>query len=297
MNPPILQPNDQIRIISPAGTIDPEFIGGAIKVLTGWGFKVTEGESARAEYGRFAGTDEQRLQDLQDALDDTNVKAVLCSRGGYGVARIIDQIDFTGFVSSPKWLIGFSDITILHSAITNLGISSIHGVMAKYFTELPVESEQLQRLKDILTGKFPLYNFQSQSNNRIGVVQGKLIGGNLSVLMGLRGSRFDLDYQDAILFLEDVGEKPYQIDRMIQNLRFGGVLSQLSGLVLGQFSDCDEDPLMMESIQESILSAVSGYNYPVCFNFPAGHVDYNLPLILGGNVTLHITKNNVELSL
>jgi len=297
MNPPILQPNDQIRIISPAGTIDPEFIGGAIKVLTGWGFKVTEGESARAEYGRFAGTDEQRLQDLQDALDDTNVKAVLCSRGGYGVARIIDQIDFTGFVSSPKWLIGFSDITILHNAITNLGISSIHGVMAKYFTELPVESEQLQRLKDILTGKFPLYNFQSQSNNRIGVVQGKLIGGNLSVLMGLRGSRFDLDYQDAILFLEDVGEKPYQIDRMIQNLRFSGVLSQLSGLVLGQFSDCDEDPLMMESIQESILSAVSEYDYPVCFNFPAGHVDYNLPLILGGNVTLHITKNNVELSL
>ena len=297
MNPPILQPNDQIRIISPAGTIDPEYIDGAIKVLTGWGFKVTEGESARAEYGRFAGTDEQRLQDLQDALDDTNVKAVLCSRGGYGVARIIDQIDFTGFVSSPKWLIGFSDITILHNAITNLGISSIHGVMAKYFTELPVESEQLQRLKDILTGKFPLYNFQSQSNNRIGVVQGKLIGGNLSVLMGLRGSRFDLDYQDAILFLEDVGEKPYQIDRMIQNLRFGGVLSQLSGLVLGQFSDCDEDPLMMESIQESILSAVSEYDYPVCFNFPAGHVDYNLPLILGGNVTLHITKNNVELSL
>ena len=297
MNPPILQPNDQIRIISPAGTIDPEYIDGAIKVLTGWGFKVTEGESARAEYGRFAGTDEQRLQDLQDALDDTNVKAVLCSRGGYGVARIIDQIDFTGFVSSPKWLIGFSDITILHNAITNLGISSIHGVMAKYFTELPVESEQLQRLKDILTGKFPLYNFQSQSNNRIGVVQGKLIGGNLSVLMGLRGSRFDLDYQDAILFLEDVGEKPYQIDRMIQNLRFSGVLSQLSGLVLGQFSDCDEDPLMMESIQESILSAVSEYDYPVCFNFPAGHVDYNLPLILGGNATFHITKNNVELSL
>jgi len=297
MNPPILQPNDQIRIISPAGTIDPEYIDGAIKVLTGWGFKVTEGESARAEYGRFAGTDEQRLQDLQDALDDTNVKAVLCSRGGYGVARIIDQIDFTGFVSSPKWLIGFSDITILHNAITNLGISSIHGVMAKYFTELPVESEQLQRLKDILTGKFPLYNFQSQSNNRIGVAQGKLIGGNLSVLMGLRGSRFDLNYRDAILFLEDVGEKPYQIDRMIQNLRFSGVLSQLSGLVLGQFSDCDEDPLMMESIQESILSAVSEYDYPVCFNFPAGHVDYNLPLILGGNVTLHITKNNVELSL
>ena len=297
MNPPILQPNDQIRIISPAGTIDPEYIDGAIKVLTGWGFKVTEGESARAEYGRFAGTDEQRLQDLQDALDDTNVKAVLCSRGGYGVARIIDQIDFTGFVSSPKWLIGFSDITILHNAITNLGISSIHGVMAKYFTELPVESEQLQRLKDILTGKFPLYNFQSQSNNRIGVAQGKLIGGNLSVLIGLRGSRFDLNYRDAILFLEDVGEKPYQIDRMIQNLRFSGVLSQLSGLVLGQFSDCEEDPLMMESIQESILSAVSEYDYPVCFNFPAGHVDYNLPLILGGNVTLHITKNNVELSL
>jgi len=297
MNPPSLKLNDQIRIISPAGSIDPEYIDGAAKVLTGWGFKVTEGESARLEYGRFAGTDEQRLADLQQALDDTNVKAVLCSRGGYGVARIIDQIDFTGFVSSPKWLIGFSDITILHNAITNLGISSIHGVMAKYFTELPVDSIPVQWVKDILGGTCPSYRFPGQPNNRPGEAHGKLIGGNLSVLMGLRGSLFDLNYQHAILFIEDIGEKPYQIDRMIQNLRFSGVLSQLSGLVLGQFNDCEEDPSMMQSLQEAVLEAVSEYDYPVCFNFPAGHVDYNLPLILGGNATLHITENNVELSL
>ncbi|MDD4971461.1 MAG: LD-carboxypeptidase [Paludibacter sp.] len=295
MNPPSLQPNDQIRIISPAGTIDPEYIDGAIKVLAGWGYSVTEGKYCRSEYGRFAGTDEQRLSDLQDALDDTSVKAILCSRGGYGIARIIDKIDFTGFVMSPKWLIGFSDITILHNAITNLGISSIHGVMAKYFAELPAESEQLFRLKDILVGNHPTFSFPAEPNNRIGKGHGKLIGGNLSVMMGLRGSRYDLNYSNAILFIEDIGEKPYQIDRMIQNLRFSGVLSQLSGLVVGQFSDCDEDPLMMQSVQELILEAVEEYDYPVCFNFPAGHVDYNLPVILGAEITLNVSNSVAEL--
>jgi len=295
MTPPFLKPNDQIRIISPSGSIDPVYIDGTIHVLTGWGYKVTEGVYARSEYGRFAGTPEQRAADLQQALDDTDVKAIMCSRGGYGVAQIIDKIDFNGFIKSPKWLIGFSDITILHNAISNLGIASIHGVMAKQLTELPVESEQVNNVKDILTGDFPSYMLPGEEHNRIGQVQGKLIGGNLSVLMGLRGSQYDLTYKNAILFIEDIGEKPYQIDRMIQNLRFSGVLEQLSGLVLGQFSDCDEDPLMMQSISGLILDAVKDYDYPVSFNFPAGHVDYNLPIITGANVTLQVTKNSTEL--
>jgi len=295
MTPPFLKPNDQIRIISPSGSIDPEYIDGAKNILTGWGFKVTEGQYARSEYGRFAGTSEQRAGDLQQALDDTNVKAIMCSRGGYGAAQIIDRIDFTGFIKSPKWLIGFSDITILHNAISNMGIASIHGIMAKQLTELPVESEQVKNLRNILTGNLPAYTIPGEEYNRIGQAQGKLLGGNLSVLMGLRGSQYDLKYKNAILFIEDIGEKPYQIDRMIQNLRFSGVLEQLSGLVLGQFSECDEDPLMMQSISGLIFDAVKDYDYPVGFNFPAGHVDNNFPIIIGANVTLRVTKNGTEL--
>ena len=296
MNCPILKHNDQIRIVSPSGSIHPELIDGAAKVLTSWGLQVTEGKFVRSEYGRFAGTKEQRIADLQEALDDPNVKAILCSRGGYGIAQIVDKLDFTTFTKSPKWLIGFSDITILHNVITNLGIASIHGIMAKHLTELSVDSEQLIRLKDSLFGNFPTYAIPPHQQNRTGQASGKLIGGNLSVLMALRGSQFDLPYQNNILFIEDIAEKPYHIDRMMQNLRFSGVLAQLSGLIVGQFSDCDEDPLMKQTVSEIILSAVSDYDFPVCFNFPAGHVDYNLPLILGANVSLNVNKIEVKLT-
>jgi len=153
----------------------------------------------------------------------------------------------------------------------------------------------VKNLRNILTGNLPTYTIPGEEYNRIGQAQGKLTGGNLSVLMGLRGSQYDLTYKNAILFIEDIGEKPYQIDRMIQNLRFSGVLKQLSGLVLGQFSDCDEDPLMMQSISGLIFDAVKDYDYPVGFNFPAGHVDNNFPIIIGANVTLRVTKNSTEL--
>jgi len=295
MKPSFLTPSDQIRILSPSGTINPDYIDGAIKVLSGWGLTVTEGNSARSEYGRFAGTKEQRTADLQIALDDPSVKAILCSRGGYGLAQIIDRIDFTAFKNSPKWLIGFSDISILHNTISNLGIASIHGIMGMHLSKLPVDSAQVQNLKNILFGKLPVYNIPDEPNNRTGKAQGILIGGNLSVLIGLRGSKFDLKYQNAILFIEDVGEKPYQIDRLLQNLRLSGILGQLSGLIVGQFSECEEDPSMMQTMQEIVLTAVNEYNYPVCFNFPAGHVDYNLPIILGEKVSLNVSKKGVEL--
>ena len=294
MLPPFLNLSDQIRILSPSGVIDSKCIDDSINILTDWGLKVTEGKYARSEYGRFAGTPAERAEDLQQALDDPSVKAILCSRGGYGLAQIIDKLDFTGFVKSPKWVIGFSDISILHNAISNLGIASIHGIMGMHLSALPVDSEQTQSIKNILFGKLPSYNLSNETNNRTGQATGKLIGGNLAVLMGLRGSRFDMKPKDAILFIEDIGEKPYQIDRMIQGLRLGGLLAQLSGLIVGQFSECDEDPLMMQSIQEIILNAVKEYDYPVCFNFPAGHVEYNLPLVLGTKVQLFITKERAE---
>lgn len=290
MKPAFLKPNDQIRIVSPSGCINPEFIDGAAKVLTNWGLQVTEGEFARTEYGRYAGTREQRIADLQAALNDADVKAILCSRGGYGIAQIIDKLDFTEFLKSPKWLIGFSDVTILHNAITNLGFASIHGIMAKHLAELSDDAEPAFRMREMLFGTMPTYTFPSHHLNRTGSASGKLIGGNLSVLMALRGSQFDLDYSGAILFIEDIAEKPYHIDRMMQNLRMSGVLANLNGLIVGQFTDCEEDPLMKKTVAEIILDAVRAYEFPVCLDFPAGHVDFNLPLMVGTEIQLEVSK-------
>ncbi len=296
MIPSFLRAGDNIHIVSPSGAIQPGFIDGATKLLSSWGLKVTEGKYARTEYGRFSGTKDERVADLQQALDDPNVKAILCSRGGYGLAQIIDKIDFSSFAKSPKWLIGFSDITILHNAITALGIASMHGIMTKYLTELPEESDQITSFKNLLFGTPSNFSIKPEAENRLGQAEGKLIGGNLSVMMGMRSTPFDLDFHNNILFIEDVGEKPYQIDRMMQSLRLSGVLKQISGLVVGQFSDYDEDPLMMQSVAEIILAAVSEYDYPVCFNFPAGHVDYNLSLILGEQAELFVETDKVRLN-
>ena len=296
MIPFFLRAGDSIRIVSPSGCIQPGFIDGATKLLSSWGLKVTEGKYARTEYGRFSGTKDERVADLQQALDDPNVKAILCSRGGYGLAQIIDKIDFSSFAKSPKWLIGFSDITILHNAITALGIASMHGIMTKYLTELPEESDQITSFKNLLFGTPSNFSIKPEAENRLGQAEGKLIGGNLSVMMGMRSTPFDLDFHNNILFIEDVGEKPYQIDRMMQSLRLSGVLKQISGLVVGQFSDYDEDPLMMQSVAEIILAAVSEYDYPVCFNFPAGHVDYNLSFVLGEQAELFVETDKVHLN-
>ena len=296
MTPPFLQSGDQIRLVTPSGAIDPAFIDGAKKVLTSWGLTATEGDFARTEYGRFGGTKEQRIADLQVALDDTEVKAILCSRGGYGVAQIIDKLDFTKFKLSPKWLIGFSDITILHNAISNLNIASIHGIMAKHLTELPADCEQVQQLKNILFGELPQYQIPAHALNRTGKAEGKLIGGNLSVLVGMIGTSFDLPYEGNILFLEDIAEKPYHIDRMMQQLRLSGALSKISGLIIGQFSDCEEDPLMKQTIAEIIFENVKAYKYPICFNFPAGHVDYNLPIVMGRDAKMEVMEEKVGIS-
>lgn len=296
MIPSFLRAGDNIHIVSPSGAIQPGFIDGATKLLSSWGLKVTEGKYARTAYGRFSGTKDERVADLQQALDDPNVKAILCSRGGYGLAQIIDKIDFSSFAKSPKWLIGFSDITILHNAITALGIASMHGIMTKYLTELPEESDQITSFKNLLFGTPSNFSIKPEAENRLGQAEGKLIGGNLSVMMGMRSTPFDLDFHNNILFIEDVGEKPYQIDRMMQSLRLSGVLKQISGLVVGQFSDYDEDPLMMQSVAEIILAAVSEYDYPVCFNFPAGHVDYNLSFVLGEQAELFVETDKVHLN-
>jgi len=295
MTPKFLNPNDTIHILSPSGAIEPSLIEGAKKVFTSWNLKVTEGDFARSIYGRFSGTKDQRISDLQNAMDNPEIKAILCSRGGYGLSQIIDKLDFTQFLKTPKWFIGFSDITILHNALNNKNIASIHAVMAKQLTELPDNSLQIILLRDILFGKLPVYSIESHPLNRNGVAQGQLIGGNLSVLLGMRATMYDLKFKNKILFIEDIDEKPYHIDRMMQNLRLSGVLANISGLIIGQFSDCDEDNLMKQSISELIFDSVKDYNYPVCFNFPSGHVDYNLPIILGEKTVLNVNDDVVVL--
>ena len=296
MLPPYLRPSDLVAIVSPSGSIQAEYIDGAIKKINEWGLLATEGEFARSKYGRFAASTSQRVDDLQKALDDKRIKAIICSRGGYGLAQIIDKLDFTLFSENPKWLIGFSDITVLHNVISNLGVASIHSIMAKHITELPNDAQQVLQLRNILFGELPKYNIPVNPFNRCGNTIAPIVGGNLSVMMGLRGSGYDLDYANAILFIEDIAEEPYKIDRMIQNLRFSGVLAQLSGLIVGQFTDCNEDPLMMQTVEQIISNAVADYNYPVCFNFPAGHVDYNLPVILGAKTTLKVSNECVSVT-
>ena len=303
-----------IRIISPSGTINPDYIDGATQRLQTWGFEVSEGKHARGEFGRFSGTDEERLADIHDALEDPSVDIILCARGGYGLQRIIDKIqisDRTDIVRASfvhrscierKCLVGFSDITALHQLWALGSTPSLHGLMCKHLTELPEDSETLRYMRAALDGEPLSYHIPPHSLNRIGEASGTLVGGNLSVLYGLQGTPFSLQAvidahpEGVILFIEDIAERHYHIDRMMNNLRLSGILAQIKGLVVGQFTDCEDDPLMGCSVYDTIRQAVKPYDYPVLFNFPAGHTDYNLPLRLNTPTTITINNDFAWLS-
>ena len=285
--PTPLKANDKVVILSPSGKIEAQWVEGLKQVLEGYGLVVSVAEHALCENGRFAGTDKERIADLQAAVSDPQVKAIFCSRGGYGLARIIDKIDFAPLSENPKWVVGFSDITVLHNALSKVGVASVHGIMAKHIT---LKVEGLDNLMSMLRGEKVDYKVVASDYNKEGEASGKLIGGNLSVLYGLRGTPFDLDYDGKILFIEDLSERLYHVDRMIQNLRLGGVFEQISGLVVGQFTDIDEDSSFPGGVYGVISEAVKDCNIPVCFNFPAGHVDNNQPLKMGAEYKLNVSK-------
>ncbi|MBO7458126.1 MAG: LD-carboxypeptidase [Paludibacteraceae bacterium] len=275
-----------IRIVSPSGVIDSAYIDEAVTRLRAWGYIVNAGAHAREEWGRFAGRDEDRLADIVDALNDLSVDAILCSRGGYGLQRIIDRVP-----TITKPIIGFSDITALHQKAAIDGCATLHSIMCKHIASLPEESEPLIALRKVLAGKALKYTWDSHPLNRQGKAEGILVGGNLSVLYGLQGTPLGLqqaikNLKNPILLIEDVCEKHYHIDRMMRNLRMSGVLANLSGLVVGQFSDCEDDELMNSSIYETIKEAVADYDYPILFNAPIGHVEHNLPLWLNRQTTI-----------
>lgn len=285
----------KIRIVSPSGAVSSDYIDGAAQRLMNWGFEVEIGRYAKEVYGRFAGTEEQRIADLQDAINDKNIDAILCSRGGYGLVQIIDKIDFEPLHTNFKLLIGFSDISVLHARINNQDKPSLHASMARHLTELPDNSDTLLYLKNILSGQYPHYKLPDNEGNRYGEAEAYLVGGNLSVLMGLWGTPYELELYNAILFIEDIGEEAYKIDRMIQQLRLSGAFHHIKGLIIGQFTDCDEDERMKKNIQHIILDACEGYDFPIAVNFPAGHEDVNYPLILGKKVSFKVDKKGTSL--
>jgi muramoyltetrapeptide carboxypeptidase len=293
MWPPYLKHGDKIAIISPSGNIDEKYIDGATEVLQSWGLHPIVGKHAKDRFGRFAGSKEERLADVQWAFDTKEIKAVLCSRGGYGLVQIIDDIDFTHFELYPKWVIGFSDITVLHLAVAAYDIASLHGIMAK---DICLNSESAELLRQSLFGELTDYAIDPHPLNRTGKTHGEIIGGNLSVMCGLCGTHFDVNAAGKILFIEDVGEKPYQVDRYLYNLKLGGTLEQLSGLIVGQFTEYEEDEEMGATLYELIADAVSEYKYPVIFGFPAGHITQNLPLPFGMETQLNVSTTGVSLN-
>ena len=280
-----------IRIVSPSGVIDPSYIDGASARLRAWGYQVSEGAHARAQWGRFAGTDAERLSDLISALQDPTVDAILCARGGYGLQRILDRIP-----AITKPIIGFSDITALHQWSGLNGQASLHGIMCKHIATLPEESEPIQALRKALAGEAIEYTWASHPLNNPGHACAPIVGGNLSVLYGLQGTPFGLSkfsYQFPILLIEDICERHYHIDRMMRNLRMSGVLAHLSGLIVGQFTDCEDDELMNGTVLETIKEVVADYDYPVLFNAPIGHVSHNLPVWLHRHATIDSGTDSV----
>ncbi|GAA4111146.1 LD-carboxypeptidase [Aquimarina addita] len=292
--PDFIVKGDQIAIISTARKILIEEIENAVTLLENWGLQPIIGTTIGLENNQFAGTDDERIIDFQQMLDNQQIKAIWCARGGYGTVRIIDQIDFSDFIQHPKWIIGYSDITVLHAHIHNLGISTIHGAMPVNIHQSSTEA--IDSLKDTLFGRRIVYTIPTSDMNRLGNCTGKLVGGNLSILYSICGSVSSLDTRGKILCIEDLDEYIYHIDRMIQNLKRNGYFDQLSGLIVGGMTNMHDNTVPFgKNAREIIIDSVKEYDFPVVFDFPLGHISDNRAVVLGAEVSLEVTKNNVKL--
>jgi muramoyltetrapeptide carboxypeptidase len=304
IRPAYLKKGDTIAITCPAGYISFEDIQPAVIQMESWGFKVRVGNTVGKRDFTFGGTDEERARDLQILLDDPNVKAVMCARGGYGVARIVDKISFTRLKDRPKWIIGFSDITALHLHINrNFPIVTMHSKMCNSFPDNwessePIVQETILSIRDALTGTKMKYKVLPDEHNRPGIGQGVLIGGNLSIIQNLMGTNSEIRTTGKILFLEEVGEYLYSLDRMFMNLKRAGKLDNLSGLVIGGFNKIKVDDPGEEfgrNLYDIVMEKVGNFKYPVCFNFPVGHQKNNYALKCGAIHVLTVRKDEVEL--
>lgn len=294
VRPPYLKSGDTIALVAPAGILrnKKEVITKAIKVIESWGLHVKVGEHLYDQNHHFAGTDTQRIQDFQEALDNPSIKAIWTARGGYGTVRILDALDYTKFIQHPKWIIGYSDITALHNQIHNLGFETIHGMMAVNFGSKPEAiKETITTLKKAMFGHQLKYTLPSSTYNKKGTAQGQLVGGNLTLLQGMLGSETSIDTTDKILFIEEVGEYVYHVDRMLQSLKRAGYFKHIKGVIIGDISRIRINPTPFgKTVQQVVLDNLKGLNIPVAFEMPAGHKDKNVALILGRKVTLIVSK-------
>nr|WP_067056647.1 LD-carboxypeptidase [Mucilaginibacter sp. L294] len=291
---PYLKKGDKVAITCPAKKL-PIPMTDAVNLLTNWGLEVVLGDTVNASYHQFAGDDAFRAADLQRFIDDDSIKAVFCARGGYGTIRMIDLVDFSRLQTNPKWVVGFSDITLLHShIIANYNLPCIHGQMPLNIPDATRHS--LETLRMALFGEELAYTIAPNPLNRMGECRGTLIGGNLSLLLATNGSVSDVDYSGKILFIEDVGEYLYAIDRMLRALKRAGKLKNLSGLIVGGFTDLkDNDIPFGQTLPQIVMDVVADYSYPVCFDFPAGHVPDNCSLILGTIADLGVYERKINI--
>ncbi|WEK21513.1 MAG: LD-carboxypeptidase [Candidatus Pedobacter colombiensis] len=301
--PPYLRPGDTIGVTTPAGYMTMEQIQPALQLMESWGFKIQIGNTiGKRDYG-MGGTDAERAQDLQEMLDDPNIKAIMCARGGYGVVRIIDKLNFDRFKAKPKWIIGFSDITVLHCHLNSrLNTASIHSKMCNSFPKdwslaEPIQVETILSIKQVLGGQAVKYSAAAQSYNRMGRAEAHLIGGNLSIIETLTGTVSDIKTDGKILFVEDTGEYLYNIDRMFWNLKRSGKLANLKGLIVGGFKVKPDDPgeEFGRTVYEIITEKIKEYNYPVCFDFPVGHQKNNFALKCGTKHIFNVDANGSSL--
>ncbi len=297
--PPYLQPGDTIGLVCPSGYMAAEKAAECVRVVEEeWGYKVKVGKTLGGDsLTYFSGTEEERLQDFQQMLDDDEVQAVLCARGGYGMTHLIDKIDFKKFKKQPKWIIGYSDITLLHTHVyATYYISTLHAPMAAAFNDAGYINRYVQSLRDALQGKWGKYNSDSHELNRPGEAIGEIVGGNLTLLAHGIGSDSEVKTKGRILFIEDIGEQLYSIDRMMRQLQRAGKLKNLAGLIIGGFSDTkDTERPYGQDVFAIIAAIVQQYDYPVCYDFPISHTEKNYAIKIGVGYKLKVTKAKVTL--
>lgn len=287
--PPPLKPGDKVAIVSPAGSVDERQVVKATEVLHEKGWVPVVYPNALGCYGTYSGTYNERLGDIEKALLDPEIKAIICSRGGYGAVHLLESLDRLPLKKNPKWLVGFSDISALHALFVKHGLVSVHGPMTKDIARGGLEDDDILTLFDILEGKIPETTFPSSPYDRPGIASGQLQGGNLAVIADLIGTPFSVAKANVILFIEDLEEPIYKVERILYQLRLAGILPKLKGLLVGQFTGYKPNK-NYEKMEVMIHDMVAPYSYPVAMDVPVGHVDHNIPLISGAYVTFRVTN-------
>lgn len=296
ITPPYLKPNDKVAVVAPAGKVDPVKQKVAREIISSWGLEVVEGKNLFKTHGYFAGTDEERLEDLQNMMDDPSVKAVFCYRGGYGITRIIDKLQLDKFLENPKWVVGFSDITALHLRLSLNNIESVHGIMPALFKPAQA-APSIKHLHSTLFGQVDSIEWNYNNFNIAGSASGYLRGGNLSIISDCVGTNSFLHGEGTILFIEEVDEYLYKIDRMLVHLKRAGALNKIKGLLVGHFTSVKDTPIPFgASLENLILEKVNDFDIPVAFGLPSGHEDPNLSLPHNRSVMLEVNSNKSRLT-